>query len=178
MLDDAHIVEITSYGQYVRIVVHHPAELLASYGRHLFNGLDVRYPTPYIRNLGDTSIVLSLLQYTLLFLALARLLLPEARRALGGIRWIGLAVLLSPCLTAIPGAVEPRFFLPIQALVYLFVCFGPNTRDALLGGPASRRAALALAYVGFVLICLTLSSATLAQLEHPGPTLGAPVLAL
>ena len=47
--------------------------MTASYARHLFNGLDVKYPTPYIRDLDNTSTALSLLQYTLLFLALARL---------------------------------------------------------------------------------------------------------
>ena len=36
-----------------------------------------------------------------------------------------------------------------------------------------RRVGLALSYAVFLGICLTLSSATLAQLEHPGPTLGA-----
>jgi hypothetical protein len=176
VLDKEHVSEITSYSQYAHIVVHHPFELLANWGRHLFNGLDVRYPTPYIRDLGDTSIVLSVFQYTLLFWALARLLLPESRRLLGPIRWVGVAVLLSPCLTAIPGAVEPRFFLPAQVLVYIVLCFGPKTRAALLGGQTSQRVALAVSFVAFVLVCLTLSSATLAQLEHPGPTLGTPSL--
>jgi hypothetical protein len=169
--------EITSYGQYARVVIHHPAEMAASYGRHIFNGLDVRYPTPYIRDLGNSSIVLSLLQYTLVFLAVVRLLLPDARRALGRIRWVGIAVLVSPCLTAIPGAVEPRFFLPLQMLIYMLVCFGPNPGAAFLAGGAGRRVALVASYAAFVVACLTLSSATLAQLEHPGPTLGAPSLA-
>lgn len=177
VLDQEHVSEISSYGQYVRIVVHHPAELAASYGRHVFNGLDVRYPTPYIRDLDDTSIVLSLLQYTLMFMAIARMLLPDARRALGRIRWAGIVVLLSPCVTAIPGAVEPRFFLPVQMLIYMLVCFGPDPRAAFLAGGAGRRVGLAVTYVAFVLACLTLSSATLAQLEHPGPTLGVPGLA-
>ena len=71
------------------MVIHDPAEMAAGYGRRLFNGLDVQYPTPYIRDLGDRSTVLSLLQYTLMFLALARLLLPDARSRLGRIRWAG-----------------------------------------------------------------------------------------
>jgi hypothetical protein len=164
---------ITSYGQYLGIVVRHPADLAASYVRHVFNGLDVRYPTPYVRDLENSSILLSLLQYTLMFIAIARLLLPNARRALGRIRWVGIVVLLSPCLTAIPGAVEPRFFLPLQLLIYMLVCFAPGTPVALLGGSVSRRVGVAVAYVAFVLVCVTLSSATLSHLEHPGPTLGA-----
>jgi hypothetical protein len=166
------VSHITSYGQYARIVVHHPVELAANYVRHIFNGLDVRYPTPYIRNLGDSSILLSLLQYTLMFLALARLLVPEARRALGRIRWSGILVLISPCLIAIPGSVEPRYFLPAQMLIYMLVCFGPDLRGWLLRGGKGRRVGLAVSYAAFILVCVTLSSATQAQLQYPGPTLG------
>ena len=126
-----------------------------------------------MRDLANSSILLSLVQYTLIFLAALRLLLPDARRALGRIRWIGIAVLVSPCLSAIPGTVEPRFFLPLQILIYMLVCFGPATRHTLLGGTAARRVAVAVAYGAFVLVCFTLSSATLSHLEYPGPTLGA-----
>jgi hypothetical protein len=164
--------EIRSYRQYARILLHHPAEMAASYVRHIFNGLDVQYPTPYVRDLGDRSIVFALLEYTLMFLAVARLILPHARRSLGPIRWTGVVLLVAPCITAVPGAVEPRFFLPVQLLIYMLVCFGPATRASLLGGGIGRRAGLCVSYVAFVLLCLTLSSATLAQLQHPGPTLG------
>ncbi len=172
-LIDGQNASITSYGQYIRLVFDHPAEMTASYLRHIFNGLDVRYPSPYVRNLENSSIVLSLLAYTLIFLAIARLLLSDARHALGRVRWAGLIVLVSTCLTAIPGAVEPRFFLPLQLLIYMLVCFGPATRATIFAGSVARRAGVAVAYVAFVLVCVTLSSETLSHLEHPGPTLGA-----
>ncbi len=35
--------------------VEHPITMSASYARHLFNGLDVKYPTPYVRDLDNTS---------------------------------------------------------------------------------------------------------------------------
>jgi hypothetical protein len=165
-------LEFPSYGKYVEMVLGHPPEMAAAYGRRLFNGLDVQYPTPYVRDLDDRSIVVSLFQYTLMFLAIARLLLPDAQRALGRIRWYGIVLLLVPCATAVTGAVEPRFFLPLQMLIYMLVCFGPATRHSLLGGSAARRVGLAVSYVAFLVVCLTLSSATIAQLEHPGPTLG------
>ena len=81
-------------------------------------------------------------------------------------------MLLIPCVTAVTGAVEPRFFLPLQLLIYMLVCFGPATRASLLGGGVGRRVGLAVSYAAFVLVCLTLSSATLAQIEYPGPTVG------
>jgi hypothetical protein len=45
----------------------------------------------------------------------------------------------------------------------MLVCFGPAWRTSLLGGSVGRRAGLAVSYAAFVLICLTLSSATLAH---------------
>jgi hypothetical protein len=155
--------EFPSYGKYARVVLDHPAEMAAGYMRRLFNGLDVKYPTPYVRDLGERPLVLSLLQYTLMFLAIVRLLLPEARRALGRIWWTGIVLLVIPCMTAVTGAVEPRFFLPLQLLIYMLVCFGPAWQTSLLGGSVGRRVGLAVSYVAFVLVCLTLSSATLAQ---------------
>jgi hypothetical protein len=165
-------VEFPSYRRYVGMVIDHPAGMVGGYVRRLFNGLDVQYPTPYVRDLRDRSTVLSLLQYTLMFLAIARLAVADARRALGRIRWAGIVLLLIPCVTAVTGAVEPRFFLPLQALIYMLVCFGPATQASLLGGDVGRRVGLAVSYVAFVLVCLTLSSATLAQIEHPEPGLG------
>jgi hypothetical protein len=54
----------------------------------------------------------------------------------------------------------------VQLLVYTLVCFGPATRTALLGGRAERRVALAVTWVAFLLVCVALSSATLAQREY------------
>jgi hypothetical protein len=163
---------ISSYRQYLGIVLRHPAELAASFVRHVFNGLDVRYPTPYVRDLRDKSILLSLLLYTVMFIALARLLVADARRALGRIRWSGVVVLLSACLTAAPSEAESRFFLPLQLFVYMLVCFGPATRSSLLAVSTSRRVGLALSYAAFVLVCLTLSSDTFSQIQHPELVLG------
>ena len=165
VLSDEGVGRITSYGQYLRIVARHP-ELVASYGLHLFNGLDVRYPTPYVRDLRDNPRWLSLLQYTLLFAAIARLVMPDSRRRLGRVRWVGVVILVLPSLTAIAGAPEPRYFLPVQILVYMLVCFGPATRMLFLGGSAVRRLSLAAAYLSFLLLCLTLSAATQGQIEH------------
>jgi hypothetical protein len=162
----------SSYGQYARVVFHHPVEMAAAYVRRIFNGLDVRYPTPYVRNLRDTSLLLSLLQYTLMFGAIASVSIPSARRALGRVRWAGVVVLLSACLTVVPTQAESRYFLPLQLLIYMLVCFAPGARASLFGGSSGRRVSIAVCYAAFVLACLTLSSATLHQIQHPEPVLG------
>lgn len=166
-VEGTDVSEITSYGEYARLVVRHPLAMAGSYALHLFNGLDVRYPTPYVRDLRDSPIVLSLLQYTLVFVAIVRLLLPEARRRLGTIQWVGAGLLVLPSLTAIASAVEPRFFLPVHVLVYMLVCFGRGTGRSLLAGPTARRLSFVGPYIVFLLVCLVLSKATQAQIEHP-----------
>ena len=112
LLEEEGITPVTRLGRpsfpsnvrYLELFAEHPITMSASYGRHLFNGLDVKYPTPYIRDLDDRSTLLSLLNYTLLFVAFARLLVPGARRALGGVRWSGMIVLASALFGVINGA--------------------------------------------------------------------------
>ena len=171
--EEEGVSEIESYREYFEVVLRHPGSMAMSYTLHAFNGLDVRYATPYIRDLRDSPLVLSFLQYTLLFLATARLLLTDARRRLGEVRWVGAVILVLPSLTAIPGAVEPRFFLPVHLLVYALVCFGPANVTTFLGGGVRRRVGLAGTYISFVIVCVTLSAATQAQIEYPVGEAGA-----
>jgi len=173
VLNDEDVSEITSYRQYAGIVLRHPHLMTASYALHVVNGLDVWYPTPYVRDLEDRKVFLSWIQFTLVFVGAARLLLPEARRRLGQISWIGVAVFLSPCLSAVPGGIEPRFFLPAHVLVYMLVCFGPAARESFVPVRRTRRAALASIYVAFVALCLTASLEARSQIEHPRPTASA-----
>ena len=163
---------ITSYSQYLGVVVRHPVELAASYVRRVFNGLDVRYPTPYILDLGNTSVVLSLLEYSLIFGAFAWLVTPTLRRRLGSVRWTGVVVLLSPILTAIPSEAESRFFLPLQLLIYMLACFGLGAEGLFSRAGLERRVAFGVTYVGFLLVCLTLSTATQSHIEYPSGTFG------
>jgi hypothetical protein len=165
VLDDQGVTEISGVGQYARIALRHPTEMLGSYTRHVFNGLDVWQPTPYIRDLDDRWIALSVLQYTLLFVAAVHLLLPDARRALGRVDWAGMAVVASACLTAIPGPSDPRYYLPIQLLVYMLVCFGQPSLASLVGPDGGRRLGLAITWAAFVCTGLAFSSAALASRE-------------
>jgi len=170
VLNKEDVSEITSYRQYAGVVLRHPDLMTGSYALHVVNGLDVWYPTPYVHDLEDRTVFLSWIQFTLVFVAIARLVLPEARRRLGPISWVGLAIFVSPWLSAIPGAVEPRFFLPAHVLVYMLVCFGLTPLKSLFSASTTRRAAIASAYVAFVALCLTASLATVAQRDDPRPS--------
>jgi hypothetical protein len=162
-----------SYSGYLRIVLRHPVVFAGAYLRRTFNGLDVQYASPYVRHqAGDRSPPRSLLLYTVLFLSGLVVLAPPLRRRLGGVRPLLLALLL-PVLPAIPGAVEPRFFLPATCLAFALVCFGLDPGQAWRD-LAGRRALVAAAGVVFVVACFAIAHHTYSLLRYDYPVLAAP----
>jgi len=162
-----HVSKITSDGQYLRIALRHPVFMTLSYALHTFNGFDVRYPTPYVKDLRDRPVFLPAVDYTIIFLAIIRLVLSEARRRLGRIRWIGIVLLLSPTVVAISSALEPRYFLTVHLLMYMLVCFSPGWRSLFLAGTSRRRVGIAAAYVALLMVSFTLRASVSAQIEYP-----------
>lgn len=107
-----------SYGQFIGFAARHPLAVGARCARHLFNGLDVWYPTPYPRRLYPVGPgALQLLNYAVLALGLARLLRRKPTFARGpGAGWALLALGL-PVALALPTLVECRFLLPLHLLL-------------------------------------------------------------
>jgi hypothetical protein len=120
---------VTGTGQYLGLIVSHPATMLGLFVRHIFNGIDQRYTTPYVEHLDNGSHRwLRLTNLLVIFLGLLRVLWPAARRRLGPGRWRYLVALGLCCLSAVPSAVETRYLLPIYLLAYVLVLAGgwPN----------------------------------------------------
>lgn len=162
--------DFRSYGQYARAVLGHPLTAAGVVGGHLFNGLDVQYPTPYIRAVYRPSWALAGLNYTLWF---------GVALVVGGAwhrRWppaLGpvLAALLGPCLAVLPLGIECRYLLPLHLLLCAALSFGwpaAWTWPAFWALPARRRWGLLAAYAGFVGLCFAASAAAQATLEF-GP---------
>ena len=156
--------------QYVRFVRSHPLFAASLLGRHLFNGLDVAYPTPYVARVVPRSVWFASLNYAILAMALA-LLVARWRDALSTphTRWrlSAVAVYLLPTLLAVPTAIENRFFLPLWLLAVGAVVLGrlPLSHEEAPGHLARR--ILVFAVVGIAL-GVVLASATY------GRILGAP----
>jgi hypothetical protein len=113
---------VKSDGQYVGLIVKHPITMATIFFRHVVNGLDQRYNTPYIEHLDDGSHRwLRIAGFLLVFLALLRVIWPAARRRLGVARWRYPVALLLCCLTSLPSAMETRYLLPVYALIYMLV---------------------------------------------------------
>lgn len=143
------LTEIDTPSQYLGLLARHPRALAGIYARHLFAGLDISHPTPYLKRWAPSR-ALQLLNYTLWFgaalVALRRR--PTAREALV------LAALLLPCLAVVPMSMEVRFLLPLHLLLLALVAFGQWPGWA---GPGRRRLGLLLLFGLYVGGCLRLS---------------------
>ncbi|MBS1675749.1 MAG: hypothetical protein JST08_00040 [Actinobacteria bacterium] len=108
--------------QYLEIIVSNPVTMAGVFLRHVVNGLDERYTTPYVEHLEPPGRGLfRLAGFLLIFLAAFRLLWPRGRRSLGTVRWRYVVALLACCATVPADAVETRFLLPAFLLSALLV---------------------------------------------------------
>jgi hypothetical protein len=168
-----------SYGGFLRFLAQHPFSSAVRYAGHLFNGLDIRYPTPYPTRLHPPGqAILRLLNYTLLglgsWLALARWRRarqqnPPAETMAHISPAAVLCALLLPCLLTLPTLMECRFLLPLHLLLLTGVAatWQPALWWQDSGGLIRRVAVLALA-AGWLWGCWQLSEATAGQLQPPG----------
>lgn len=157
-------------GGYARLVLEHPVTMAGVFLRHVVNGLDQRYPTVYVEELqGEGNRVWRFAGFLLVFLALARVLWPAARRRLGEARWRYPAALLLCGASAIASAVETRFLLPAFALATI-VTLAPGGWPSPVGPrrwlPAAVLALAAVAF--FAVIYMVVSGASDHLVLRPG----------
>jgi hypothetical protein len=155
ILEEQPETQIKDVSQYVGVVVDHPVAMAGLVARHIINGLDARYSSVYVEHLHSGGrIWLRLTGFLLVFLALARLLWPAARRSLGSTRWRYPVALVACCLTSVFSAVETRFMLPIYLLSYVLV-LAPGWPKPISPGAAGLRRfripmILVIAYLAFM----------------------------
>jgi hypothetical protein len=167
VLRAAGIREYASYGQFLGIVLQHPLDYTVRYLRHLFNGLDVQQPAPYlIRAYGAERPWVQLLNYTALGLGLLTLL-RRPKRWLTWPRALLLLALLLPCVAGIPTAIECRFLLPLHLLLLAVAAlkFSPAYWQPRLRGRPGRTLAVVLTAGLWLGGCFWVSAATFRNLQ-------------
>ena len=162
-----------SYGQYLRFALRQPLATSGRYLRHLFNGLDIRFPTPYPTRLHPAGqAALRLLNYMLLglgaWLAVAALRSRWQTSEPRGYAAATLLALLLPCVLALPTLMECRFLLPVHLLLLTAVAatWHPLAAWHQLRTPWRRLALLAFG-VAWLWGCWQVSEATAGQLRPP-----------
>jgi len=137
-------------GEYLGLVIDHPLTMAGVFLRHVVNGFDQRYTSPFVETLesnrSGTSAAWHLLLriggFLMVFLALARVVWPAGRRSLEPARWRYAAALLVCAASSVPSAIETRFLLPGYLLAAMLVV-APGWRKAFRetwAGPARNRA--------------------------------------
>jgi hypothetical protein len=113
---------VSGSGEYAELILRHPLTMGGVFLRHVVNGLDQRYVTPYTEHLDyPGQRLLRFGGFLLAFLALLRVAWPRARRGLGVARWRYPAVLLLISASSLPSAMENRFLLPVFLLSCMLV---------------------------------------------------------
>jgi hypothetical protein len=108
--------------EYAEVMVGHPVFMAGLLVRHLINGLDQRFSTPYVEHLHSWAMPWRRLAgFLIVFMALVRVLWPRARRSLGPARWRYPGALLLCCATSWLAAVEQRYLLPADLLGYMLL---------------------------------------------------------
>jgi hypothetical protein len=145
----------------------YPLDIATIYFRHLFNGLNLIYPTTYIENIYRPAPLLMWLNYTVLF---GVLFFFDARQLVSKnppLHSLILLVWLLPALAALPSAMEARYFLPLHALLeacFVWMAADFTTLKAKIEQFGSLR--LLFLYVIFVLMAFSLSGLILTSVPQ------------
>ena len=157
-----------SLQEYLGMVVTHPLTFTGIYLRHLFNGLDLHYDTPYIEDVFSFSFPRQLANYTVWFLSLG-FLAAHLKRWKGLIPQLALLLIFClPVLPTIPTAVEVRFMLPAHILAYAVLTFGVLPETLQLKKEEITRVIIRTLpfYLAFIAICFLLAANTYAGLQY------------
>lgn len=148
--------QIDSYIDYILLFLSHPLDMCCIYLLHLFNGLDITYPSIYIYDLYDPLRTFTqLFNYTLLFIGIVGCVnLIKRTRYHDSLVVIG-GMLLLPILLVIPTAVETRFFAILSIIFYGLATITITNIDLKDAINKSRK--YILYYVGFIIICFILN---------------------
>jgi hypothetical protein len=161
-----HAEGIENYIQYLGLCVRHPFIFSAIFARHVFNGMDIIYPTPYTLDVYHRSFVLSLLNYSVIFLFIVILFRTYPCTSLSKSQWLIISMVIVPSLFTIPTAMEVRFFLPVYLLIYSVVLFTSH-KIIFLDLRKNNIYGLTVLYLVFIFICFTCSAVTYSHIEYP-----------
>ncbi len=159
--------KILSLSEYILLTLKHPLDFLMIYFRHLFNGLDVVYNTPYIYDLYENAGYIRLLNYSLLFLAILYINKHVKVSSVLSYQFLLLLILVLPSILSIPTGIEVRFLLPLHLISYSITAFFVLPMFSSFAG--KKKISILLKYLPwysiFIIICFLLSANTFANMR-------------
>lgn len=154
-----------SVEKYFELYKKYPLDMVLISLQHLFNGLDITYSSVYIYDLHASRVLLSLVNYLVIFLSLVIL---STKFSLW---WrsekfplLLLSAIVIPTMSSIPFMVEVRFFMPLTMTFIGISIFG--LRDSTNTIKAN---GLHMYLAFFVALCFLLSASVLVNAEKVIP---------
>ena len=125
IISSEKLTEINSYQDYFRLVLKHPVQFVQIYFKHLFNGLDIRFPTPYVVKFHSyiETTMIQLINFTLLYLTFFLFVYKLKKRTLFNNIYsnLFLLIIVLPCFISLPTEPEVRFYMPLLMLFISWV---------------------------------------------------------
>jgi hypothetical protein len=157
---------------YFSLLLRHPAQFFATYARHVVNGFDLRDGDVYVKDIRTEKNFKAALNFFIIFIGIWILCASQDRTPavaprprfysqlrLEKIVWI--FVILLPVFAIIPGAIETRFFLPAQVLIYCTIAFQWNAKQ-IANSFRERPATILAAYLILFAMYMAISLSTMA----------------
>ena len=164
-LQKSGLLREKTYERYIKIIQRYPLDMAVSFFRHMFNGLDIFFSTPYVRNIFADHTFFSMINYSVWFLVAIYFFQMDLSRV-DYIKIGAVLSLLSPVILAIPTAVEVRFFLPAYLMAYGVVAFAfdfVGLLKSLFRTPWNIVRLLIVSAL-WIFLCFTLSNTTIENL--------------
>jgi hypothetical protein len=142
--------------KYLKLVICHPLDFMAIYARHLFNGIDIVYPSTYIPDIFRHQMFYRFFNYTFWFLSLSLIWRRGIQFNQDKEKLFILFIVILPALLTIPGVIETRYFLPAYILMYACISFWFCSNKEYFRDLLAFQTVIA--YVCFMMICYAFSS--------------------
>lgn len=162
ILSKMQLTTFSTWGDYIKVLVHYPLDIIAVYVRHFINFVFPCWPQMYVQNLNSLKWPLGLFGITILFLGVYIILSKCYKES----KWLWLFTpILIPSILIIPGAVEYRFSIGIYFYILLNICFNTNWKE-LKDKVYKDKLKIIFVYLGIVLLCVAIWSSMLAMEEQ------------
>jgi len=158
-----------SIREYLSLVAKRPIDFIGIFGRHVVNGLDLTDGDVYVKSNKASRNKIKVINFSVIFLGFLSIAALRSREWTYGMKqpsssWpLFLLVLVTPVIAIIPGAIETRFFLPLQLLLYCTIAFN-SSRDTLVYAKSNwKHVAGALIVVGTLFF--SISTTTMSSMQ-------------
>ncbi len=153
-----------SIGQYLKVCLKYPIEMVGIYTRHLINMLLPIWPEAYVVNMNSNKIITSLLAFSCIFLFIICVFGKYTYR---NTYWNFVPILI-PVVFITPGAVEIRFFAALFIYIISTLCLNCDWKS-MFSMIARNKIKFILSYIGIYASFIAIWTNTLSSISTGYP---------